>query len=51
MVQNPRRMGEVGVRSAVAALSGEPVEPHVDTGVALVTADNLDDPEIQALIQ
>lgn len=51
VVQNPRRMGELGVDTIVAHINGEPVEVMVDTGVALVTPDNLDDPEIKALIE
>lgn len=50
VVQNPRRMGYVGVTTAVKALRGEPVETHVDTGCALVTRENRNTPEIKALL-
>ena len=50
VVQNPYKMGYLGVKSAVAALHGEPVEKKIDTGVALVTKDNLNDPEVKALL-
>lgn len=51
VVQNPYRMGYLGVKTMVAHLRGEPVEKRIDTGVALVTRENLDDPEIQAVLQ
>lgn len=50
VVQNPFKMGYEGVKAAVAALDGKPVEPRIDTGVAVVTRDNLSQPEIDALI-
>jgi len=51
VVQNPRRMGETAVRTLVGHLRGEPVPGVIDTGVAVVTAENLDDPEIEALLE
>jgi ribose transport system substrate-binding protein len=51
VVQNPRRMGYEGVKAVVMAIKGQPVEKRIDTGVALVTPDNLNDPNIQKLIQ
>ena len=50
VVQNPFRMGREGVRAIVATLNGEEVADRIDTGVELVTAENIDTPEIQALI-
>lgn len=50
VAQNPRRMGYLGVTTAVKALRGEPVETHVDTGCALVTRENKNTPEIRALL-
>jgi len=50
VVQNPHRMGYEGVTAAVRALRGETVEPTIDTGVAVVTPDNVDDPAIQRMI-
>ncbi len=50
IVQNPFKMGYLGVQSAVRALRGEPVEKRIDTGVAVVTKENVDTPEIQALL-
>lgn len=50
VVQNPRRMGSEGVRTLIAHLRGEKVEPQIDTGVVLVTKDNLDSEEVKPLI-
>jgi ribose transport system substrate-binding protein len=50
VVQNPFKMGYLGVKTMVAHLQGKPVQKHIDTGVALVTPDNLESPEIQELI-
>jgi ribose transport system substrate-binding protein len=51
VVQNPYRMGYEGVKVLVAALDGKKVERRVDTGVTLVTKENLETPEIQALVK
>lgn len=50
IAQNPTRIGYLGVKTLVAALRGEKVEPRVDTGCALVTKDNLDAPEIKEVL-
>jgi ribose transport system substrate-binding protein len=50
VVQNPYKMGYLGVKSAVAAIKGEKVEKKIDTGVALVTKESLSDPEIKTLL-
>ena len=51
VVQDPLKMGYLGVKTMVQHLKGESVESRVDTGVALITAENLDDPQIQELIR
>lgn len=51
VVQNPRRMGYLAVKTLVQARNGEKVETSVDTGCALVTKANLDTPEIKALLE
>ncbi len=51
VVQNPFKMGYEGVRVLIAALDGEKVGRRVDTGVTLVTKENLETPEIQALLK
>ena len=50
VVQNPFRMGELGVKTLVAHLLGKPVEKRVDTGVTLITPATLDAPESQTLL-
>ena len=51
VLQNPFKMGEEGVKTAVAAVKGQPVGPRVDTGVAVATPENMQQPEIQALLK
>ncbi len=50
MVQDPFGMGYLGVKNAVAVLRGETVPKVVDTGVTVVTRNNLADPAIAALV-
>jgi ribose transport system substrate-binding protein len=51
VVQNPFRMGELGVKTLVDHLRGKPVLNHVDTGVTLVTPETLDSPDAQTLLR
>jgi len=51
VVQDPRRMGNLAVKTLVAAIKGETVGASIDTGAALVTRDNLDAPEIRRLLE
>jgi len=50
VLQNPFEMGYRGVKTAVAVLKGEKVEKQSFTDVILVTAANIDTPEVQRLI-
>jgi ribose transport system substrate-binding protein len=50
VVQNPFRMGELGVATLVRHLRGQPIAKRVDTGVALITPANLDTPESRGLL-
>jgi ribose transport system substrate-binding protein len=50
VVQNPVNMGYLSVKTMVAHLRKQPVPAVVDTGVALVTLENLQEPAIQAVI-
>jgi ribose transport system substrate-binding protein len=50
VVQNPFNMGYLGVRTMVDSLLGKPVQPKIDTGVMLVTKDNMSSPEAQAVL-
>ena len=50
VVQNPFKMGELGVKTIVAALQNKSYENRVDTGETLITPENLDAPESQTLV-
>ncbi len=50
VLQDPFRMGRVGVETMAAHLRGEKVSARIDTGVHLATPDNLDSQEIQDLL-
>jgi ribose transport system substrate-binding protein len=50
VVQNPFNMGYLGVRTMVEHLLGKPVERKIDTGVMLVTKENMESPEVRALL-
>ena len=50
VVQNPLLMGYLGVMTAVKHLRGEKVEKRIDTGVSLVTPENMNDPQIKELL-
>jgi len=49
-VQNPMLMGYLGVMTAVKHLRGEKVEKRIDTGVALVTPENMNEPAMKELL-
>jgi ribose transport system substrate-binding protein len=51
VMQDPMRMGYLGVKSMVAHLKGEPVERRIDTGVHVVTRENMDQPAMKELLQ
>ncbi len=51
VVQDPRKMGELSVRALAKRLASEAVEPQIDTGAVLVTRENMDQPEIAALLR
>lgn len=50
VVQNPFKMGYEGVKAAYAALEGEAVAARIDTGVYVVTAENIEDEAIAEVI-
>jgi ribose transport system substrate-binding protein len=51
VVQNPKKMGYLAVETLVKHLRGEKVEPRIDTGVELVTAERVEkEPEIRKLV-
>lgn len=43
-------MGELGVDAVAAVIAGETVESFIDTGVVMVTKDNIDAPEAQNVL-
>ena len=50
VLQDPMKMGYLGVKTMVAHVRGEKVEKRIDTGVALVTKENMDEPEMKDLL-
>jgi ribose transport system substrate-binding protein len=50
VVQNPVRMSYLAVLTLMRHLRGEPVEKRIDTGVTVVTSENMEQPEIKELI-
>jgi ribose transport system substrate-binding protein len=50
IVQNPFKMGYLGVKTIVASLNGETVDKRIDTGAYLVTKENMDQPEIAEIL-
>lgn len=50
VVQNPLKMGYLGVMTIVSAINKEKVPKKVDTGVQVATRENMDTPEIKELI-
>ncbi|HVP91859.1 MAG TPA: substrate-binding domain-containing protein [Terriglobales bacterium] len=51
VLQNPMKMGYLGVKTMVAHLRGQAVPKVIDTGVVLVTAENMGSPEVKALLE
>jgi ribose transport system substrate-binding protein len=50
VVQDPFRMGYDGIKTALAASKGETVPANVDTGVNLITKENMNSPRSQQLL-
>lgn len=50
IAQHPAEIGYFGVMSAYAHLTGQSVPPLVGTGFTVITADNVDDPEVAKFI-
>ena len=50
VVQNPFAIGELGVKTMVDSLLGKPVEKRIDTGVMMITPENMNSPEAQKLL-
>ncbi len=50
VVQNPLLIGYLGVVTAAKYLNGEKVDRRIDTGVVLVTRQNMDEPQVKELL-
>jgi ribose transport system substrate-binding protein len=50
VVQNPMRIGYLGVKTLVGHIRGQQVPKRIDTGSTLVTTENIDQPEIHDLL-
>jgi ribose transport system substrate-binding protein len=51
VVQDPVHMGYTAVETMVKHLKGQPVEKWIDTGVYVATRDNMDTPDMKALVE
>jgi ribose transport system substrate-binding protein len=50
IAQDPARMGYLSVKAIVDYLRGKKIDPTIDTGVQMVTRENLESPEIQKIL-
>jgi len=51
VLQDPINMGYLGVKTMVAYLQGKKVEKLIDTGSAVATPENMNDPKIRNLLE
>jgi ribose transport system substrate-binding protein len=50
IVQDPFKMGYLGVKAALEAMAKKPIEKRIDTGVYVITAENMETPEMQRVL-
>jgi ribose transport system substrate-binding protein len=50
VAQNPKKMGYELVKALVDSINGKPVPESIDSGAMLLTPENLDSPEVKALL-
>jgi ribose transport system substrate-binding protein len=50
VLQDPIKMGYLGVKTMVAHLKGEPVAARIDTGCEVASPDNMNEPAIAGLL-
>jgi ribose transport system substrate-binding protein len=50
VLQNPMKIGYLGVKQMVLHLKGKEIEKRIDTGVYIATQKNMDNPEIKSLL-
>ena len=51
VVQDPVRMGYLGVKTVVSHIKGEKVERRIDTGVRVIAREEMDTPDAKELLQ
>ncbi len=51
VLQDPINMGYLGVKTIVAHLQGQKVEKRIDTGSAVATPENMNDPKMKNLLE
>jgi ribose transport system substrate-binding protein len=51
VLQDPVKMGYLAITTLVAHIRGQPVERRIDTGVQVVTRENMEQPAMKELIQ
>ena len=51
VLQDPINMGYLGVKTIVAHLQGQKVDKLIDTGSAVATPENMDDPKMKNLLE
>jgi ribose transport system substrate-binding protein len=51
VLQDPFKIGYLAVKTMASHLRGQPVEKRIDTGAKLVDKENMDTPEVKALLQ
>jgi len=51
VLQNPMKMGYLGVKTLVAHLDGAKVDRRIDTGAAVATRENMDEPAVKVLLE
>ncbi len=50
IVQDPFKMGYLGVKAAMEAIAKRPVEKRIDTGVYVITAENMETTEMRRVL-
>ncbi len=50
IVQNPMKMGQMGVEAMVKTLRGDTVQKVIDTGAEIITRENMNQPDMQTLL-
>lgn len=49
-VQDPFNMGYLGVKTVAAVIKGQNYEKHIDTGITMVTPENMNEPKVKELL-